>query len=281
MLERGRGHVVNINSRAAVWDDPAHSSVAYSTSKAGLARFTAARGGGRGPRGAGRRRQPGDGAHEHDRDAPGPRRAARRPRSCHPRWSRRRSSRWRRIAIRSSTAASSRDRRPRRAGRRHPDRARADARLRSHGAQRSRRVSVATDDGGSAMSFDAPVTAVGPGTPAGTLLRRHWQPVALAGDIDAGAARPVRVLGEDLTLYRDEPVDSVSSVAAARTGARSCTPVGWRTTASAASTTAGSTTHRARASNNRPSRPGSRRRVHPRLSRHRVRGPGVRLSRIG
>jgi NAD(P)-dependent dehydrogenase (short-subunit alcohol dehydrogenase family) len=42
MLERGRGHIVNINSRAAVWDDPAHSSVAYSTSKAGLARFTGA-----------------------------------------------------------------------------------------------------------------------------------------------------------------------------------------------------------------------------------------------
>lgn len=54
------------------------------------------------------------------------------------------------------------------------------------------------------MSFDAPVTAVGPGTPAGTLLRGHWQPVALAGDIDAGHARPVRVLGEDVTLYRDE-----------------------------------------------------------------------------
>ena len=39
MVARGRGHVVNVNSRAAVWDDPGQSSVAYSVSKAGLARF--------------------------------------------------------------------------------------------------------------------------------------------------------------------------------------------------------------------------------------------------
>ena len=42
MLARGRGYVVNINSRAAVWDDPGTSSVAYSVSKAALARFTSA-----------------------------------------------------------------------------------------------------------------------------------------------------------------------------------------------------------------------------------------------
>jgi NAD(P)-dependent dehydrogenase (short-subunit alcohol dehydrogenase family) len=42
MVARGRGHVVNINSRAATWDDPGQSSVAYSTSKAALARFTSA-----------------------------------------------------------------------------------------------------------------------------------------------------------------------------------------------------------------------------------------------
>lgn len=40
MVQRGRGHVVNINSRAATWDDPGQSSVAYSASKAALARFT-------------------------------------------------------------------------------------------------------------------------------------------------------------------------------------------------------------------------------------------------
>jgi 3-oxoacyl-[acyl-carrier protein] reductase len=42
MVARGRGHVVNVNSRAAIWDDPGESSVAYSTSKAGLARLTSA-----------------------------------------------------------------------------------------------------------------------------------------------------------------------------------------------------------------------------------------------
>ena len=54
------------------------------------------------------------------------------------------------------------------------------------------------------MTFDVPVEAVGPGTPAGTLLRQHWQPVALASDLAPGQAKPVRVLGEDLTVYRDE-----------------------------------------------------------------------------
>ena len=42
MVERGRGVVVNVASRAAVWDDPGASSVAYSTSKAALLRFTGA-----------------------------------------------------------------------------------------------------------------------------------------------------------------------------------------------------------------------------------------------
>ena len=40
------------------------------------------------------------------------------------------------------------------------------------------------------------------GTPMGTLLRRFWQPIAVADDLAAGAARGVRVMGEDLTLYR-------------------------------------------------------------------------------
>ncbi len=54
------------------------------------------------------------------------------------------------------------------------------------------------------MTFTAPVEHVGPGTPAGTLLRRHWQPVAVSAEVAAGTARPLRILGEDLTLYRDE-----------------------------------------------------------------------------
>jgi phenylpropionate dioxygenase-like ring-hydroxylating dioxygenase large terminal subunit len=48
----------------------------------------------------------------------------------------------------------------------------------------------------------AELTEVRRGTPMGELLRRYWHPVGLASD--AGATpRPVRVLGEDLVLFRD------------------------------------------------------------------------------
>ena len=50
--------------------------------------------------------------------------------------------------------------------------------------------------------FDSDLTCVGPGTPMGELLRRYWHPIGLAAD--AGATpRRVRVLGEDLILFRD------------------------------------------------------------------------------
>lgn len=42
------------------------------------------------------------------------------------------------------------------------------------------------------------------GTPSGRLLRTFWHPVARSETIAAGAARPLRVMGEDLTLYRGE-----------------------------------------------------------------------------
>jgi phenylpropionate dioxygenase-like ring-hydroxylating dioxygenase large terminal subunit len=49
------------------------------------------------------------------------------------------------------------------------------------------------------------ITRTGPGTPAGALLRRYWQPVALAEELDGDRPlRPVRVLGEDFVLFRDE-----------------------------------------------------------------------------
>jgi 5,5'-dehydrodivanillate O-demethylase len=40
------------------------------------------------------------------------------------------------------------------------------------------------------------------GTDMGKLLRSFWQPVARSATLKPGTARPVRVLGEDLTLYR-------------------------------------------------------------------------------
>jgi 5,5'-dehydrodivanillate O-demethylase oxygenase subunit len=47
------------------------------------------------------------------------------------------------------------------------------------------------------------LTRVGPGTPAGELLRRYWLPVAASCEIRHGFARRVRHLGEDLVAFRD------------------------------------------------------------------------------
>ncbi|HEY3116728.1 MAG TPA: Rieske 2Fe-2S domain-containing protein, partial [Chloroflexota bacterium] len=44
----------------------------------------------------------------------------------------------------------------------------------------------------------------GPGTPAGELLRRYWQPVGLSRQVTPGGQpRQLRVMGEDLVLFRD------------------------------------------------------------------------------
>jgi 5,5'-dehydrodivanillate O-demethylase oxygenase subunit len=47
------------------------------------------------------------------------------------------------------------------------------------------------------------LTQVGPGTPMGNLLRRYWHPVGTVDDLDRDPVRPVRLLGEDLVLFRD------------------------------------------------------------------------------
>src|SRR5579883_2699377 len=51
---------------------------------------------------------------------------------------------------------------------------------------------------------DANFPHVGPRTLAGRYLRRFWQPVYRAADLPAGWAKPLRILGEDFTLYRGE-----------------------------------------------------------------------------
>jgi 5,5'-dehydrodivanillate O-demethylase len=48
------------------------------------------------------------------------------------------------------------------------------------------------------------LTKVGPGTPMGELMRRYWQPIAASVQLKDEPVRPVRLLGEDLVLYRDE-----------------------------------------------------------------------------
>jgi 5,5'-dehydrodivanillate O-demethylase len=47
------------------------------------------------------------------------------------------------------------------------------------------------------------LTRVGPGTPMGELLRRYWMPVAGASEFDKTAIKPLRLLSEDLVLYKD------------------------------------------------------------------------------
>ena len=47
------------------------------------------------------------------------------------------------------------------------------------------------------------LTRVGPGTPAGELLRRYWHPVAIAAELpDDNPVKFVRILGEDLVVFR-------------------------------------------------------------------------------
>src|SRR4026208_646810 len=49
------------------------------------------------------------------------------------------------------------------------------------------------------------LSRVGPGTPAGELLRRCWCPVARVADLtDEQPTKIVRMLGEDLVLFKDK-----------------------------------------------------------------------------
>jgi 5,5'-dehydrodivanillate O-demethylase len=50
---------------------------------------------------------------------------------------------------------------------------------------------------------NAQLTRVGSGTPMGELLRRYWQPLGAASEMTDRWTKRVRLLGEDLVLYRD------------------------------------------------------------------------------
>jgi phenylpropionate dioxygenase-like ring-hydroxylating dioxygenase large terminal subunit len=71
-----------------------------------------------------------------------------------------------------------------------------------------RRVIPIAPDTGTAYGKPAPrhipeLTEVGAGTPMGELLRRYWHPIGLAADASETPSK-VRVLGEDLILFRDK-----------------------------------------------------------------------------
>ena len=49
----------------------------------------------------------------------------------------------------------------------------------------------------------AVLSQTGAGTPMGELLRRYWWPVGGASEFAEPGTKPVRLLGEDLVLYKD------------------------------------------------------------------------------
>ena len=92
------------------------------------------------------------------------------------------------------------------------------------------------------------LTQVGAGTPMGELLRRYWMPIAAVAELDDQPTKPVRLMGEDLVLYRDKARHTTAwSTATARTAAPISPTAGSRPAACAATTTAGSGTTRASA----------------------------------
>ena len=48
------------------------------------------------------------------------------------------------------------------------------------------------------------LTRVGQGTPMGNLFRRYWHPIAASAQLDENPVKGVRLLGEDLTLFKDK-----------------------------------------------------------------------------
>jgi phenylpropionate dioxygenase-like ring-hydroxylating dioxygenase large terminal subunit len=66
----------------------------------------------------------------------------------------------------------------------------------------SRPTSLGTAYGMPEPTYDRDITEVGPRTPAGEWMRRYWHPIALSESVEP-VPQNVRVLGEDLILFRD------------------------------------------------------------------------------
>jgi 5,5'-dehydrodivanillate O-demethylase oxygenase subunit len=47
------------------------------------------------------------------------------------------------------------------------------------------------------------LTETGLGTPMGGLLRRYWMPIAAVSEFENYSVKPIRLMGEDLALYKD------------------------------------------------------------------------------
>ena len=53
------------------------------------------------------------------------------------------------------------------------------------------------------------LTQVGPGTPMGDYLRRYWMPIGGASELAVNPIKPIRLLGENLVLYKDLGADGL------------------------------------------------------------------------
>lgn len=53
-------------------------------------------------------------------------------------------------------------------------------------------------------TYKREIVEVGPGTPMGELMRRYWQPCFTSADLTSDRPRKVRLLGENLILFRDK-----------------------------------------------------------------------------
>ena len=51
---------------------------------------------------------------------------------------------------------------------------------------------------------NAALTRVGRGTPLGELMRRYWQPIAGVAELKNNPTKAIRLLGEDLVLFKDQ-----------------------------------------------------------------------------
>ena len=51
------------------------------------------------------------------------------------------------------------------------------------------------------------LTRVGPGTPMGELLRRYWHPAGTTVELEKEPVQKIRLMGEDLTLFRSAAGD--------------------------------------------------------------------------
>jgi len=84
------------------------------------------------------------------------------------------------------------------------------------------------------------MTRVGPGTPAGEMLRRYWWPVGFSDQVKAKAApAKVTLLGEDFVLFRDGAGQLDSWRCTVRTAGRLWNSAGSRTMGFDAAITAG------------------------------------------